>query len=545
MRRLLAVAAMLLMQETLVETIEVRVVNVDVIVTDRAGNPIRGLTRDDFELFEDGKPQTITNFYEERQTPAVPPLPAERGEGARSAGEGSVATAQDPDRARRIVLFLDDYSIDARKRQQVLQSLEKFIDTEMRAGDSATIVSWARRTRVIAQFTSDKAALKASLKTLASSGVAIKSTTDDAMVRRRCMSAAAVSGRGRAQAAEDCLMEINARADEQWSLERDLLKAMRVTMSSLAGIEGKKVMVIAGSHLPEKPGLDLFQFFSQLFGGGGMRNPYMMAGHRSQTISIEDVARAANGDGVTLYLIDTADSRDSTSADVTEQITAEESFMKFSNTAIAYQSLARITGGVAVTNTTNFDTAFNAVARDLDSYYSLGYRPNEKLTAGNHKLVVKPKSFEYRVRFRQTYALKTADEQMSDRVLANIYHEGLKSEWPIVLRTGAPKKNGRNYDVPIELTIPASVTLLPAEGGKVAGGFDVYIAVGNEEGMSDVSKRPQSIRIPAAIEKVIRAKPLVFNAVVRMRPGKNTLSIAVIDQISNATGYARTTVDAR
>src|SRR5437763_16916095 len=51
-------------QEKLAEPIEVHVVNVDVVVTDRAGHPVPGLTKNDFELFENGKPQTITNFYE-------------------------------------------------------------------------------------------------------------------------------------------------------------------------------------------------------------------------------------------------------------------------------------------------------------------------------------------------------------------------------------------------------------------------------------------------------------------------------------------------
>src|SRR6266852_1703677 len=53
-------------ENKLVETIEVRVTNVDVVVTDRQGNPVSGLTKDDFQLFENRKPQTITNFYEVR-----------------------------------------------------------------------------------------------------------------------------------------------------------------------------------------------------------------------------------------------------------------------------------------------------------------------------------------------------------------------------------------------------------------------------------------------------------------------------------------------
>ncbi len=47
----------------LAERIDVTVINVDVMVTDRAGHPVSGLTREDFEVFEDGRPQKITNFY--------------------------------------------------------------------------------------------------------------------------------------------------------------------------------------------------------------------------------------------------------------------------------------------------------------------------------------------------------------------------------------------------------------------------------------------------------------------------------------------------
>jgi len=43
--------------ELFVETIEVNVVTVDVFATDEHGAPVPGLTRDDFELFEAGKPQ--------------------------------------------------------------------------------------------------------------------------------------------------------------------------------------------------------------------------------------------------------------------------------------------------------------------------------------------------------------------------------------------------------------------------------------------------------------------------------------------------------
>src|SRR5436309_3353852 len=48
----------------LAESIDVKVINVDVVVTDKKGNSIPGLTNDDFELSENGQPKLITNFYE-------------------------------------------------------------------------------------------------------------------------------------------------------------------------------------------------------------------------------------------------------------------------------------------------------------------------------------------------------------------------------------------------------------------------------------------------------------------------------------------------
>src|SRR6266480_2920123 len=67
------------------ETIEVSIVNVDLFVTDKAGNRVHGLTKDDFEIFENGVRQPISNFAEYAES--TTPLPLER-EGGRRPGEG-------------------------------------------------------------------------------------------------------------------------------------------------------------------------------------------------------------------------------------------------------------------------------------------------------------------------------------------------------------------------------------------------------------------------------------------------------------------------
>ena len=58
----------------LVEQIDVRVINVDVVVTDKKGNPVPGLKKEDFEILEDGKPQTLKYFIRGDESEAAPEL---------------------------------------------------------------------------------------------------------------------------------------------------------------------------------------------------------------------------------------------------------------------------------------------------------------------------------------------------------------------------------------------------------------------------------------------------------------------------------------
>src|SRR4029079_293532 len=45
------------------ENVNVDIINVEVFVTDKAGNPVKGLKQEDFQILEDGRPVAISNFY--------------------------------------------------------------------------------------------------------------------------------------------------------------------------------------------------------------------------------------------------------------------------------------------------------------------------------------------------------------------------------------------------------------------------------------------------------------------------------------------------
>ena len=95
--------------------VEVNYVDVDVVVTDDQGNFVTGLARDDFEVFEDGKPQKVDTFsYVE--------IPVERQTHSSSAIERSRPIRKSnrlPFAGRLFVIVLDDQdvSLDANARR--------------------------------------------------------------------------------------------------------------------------------------------------------------------------------------------------------------------------------------------------------------------------------------------------------------------------------------------------------------------------------------------------------------------------------------------
>lgn len=539
----------------LVEAIEVRVTNVDVVVTDRQGHPVPGLTKDDFELYENRKLQPVTNFYEVRpETPnaTVSIAPAAAAE---SAGLPEAPAPPQDLRRRRVIFFIDEYSANPIRRNLVLRSMTKQLDSLVHPGDEAMLVSWNRSMHVVEPFTSDIGRIRNSLAKLEQRGGGGPTMEAGKDILRQRVSMLVDEVRMKRKTAGQALQEafdyVRSYATELYSIERNLAQSMSVALTTLAGVDGKKVMVYAGEHLPAHPGAEMFGWAEQQFVSVGLMPTG--AGQRegnqiSLTIAFESVAKQANAAGVTMYMLDSADPLRGVlpSADGTESSDPTTSFAEFTNTAQTFQAMAQLTGGVALTQSSNFDAALRTVARDLESYYSLGYRPTDEKREGNRSIVVKTKNPAYRVRSRRTYVSKSGEEQTSDRVVANIYAATSKNDIDLRLAAGLPVRSGfRKWHVPVRVTIPPVMTLLP-DGDHLAGGFTVFVAVGDDDGaMSQVSKRQQALKIPAASEAAFRKRPMTFDMQVEIDKGEHVLSVGVVDQLTNAMGFARTRITGR
>jgi len=531
----------------LVESIEVRITNIDVVVTDRAGKPVSGLTQDDFELYENGKKQTITNFYAvERSATAIAAAPATT--------ETPAPVVTPPERRRRIVFFIDNFTLDPMQRRKFTDVLDKEIEHIVQPGDEATIIVFNRRAMGVPPFTGDAAALKTALRAqVRDAGVGMLATSRKIVQSQvnTLIDAARSDTRHVGLYYQQALSVVRAWAEQSYSDGRNLLHGLSATVSRLAGMDGKKVLVFATGSLPEKAGVDMFEYLEQNFRVLIPNLPTtarLTANGYSITTDIEKLAKQANTDGVTMYLVDASGAvKGSVSAENSEPSDITLEAMDKMNTGGALQLIAKITGGTAVTGTDNFQFAFDTLARDLDTYYSLGYRSEENDKTGNRNVRVKVLKPGLSVRSRRSWAPKTQVEQMHDRVIANLFRENTTGAFAIeVALRGEPQKRGRGvFRLPLRVTIPSTITMLP-DGPDLAGGFAVFLVVGNGIGdMSSVISSEHPVRVPAVHEKVLRANPLIYDIDIEVREGKQTVSIAVVDKVTNEAGFTRREFDAR
>ena len=531
------VAIPALAQLPLSESIEVRVVNVEVVVTDAAGKPVTGLKRDDFEILEDGKPQTITNLYEVRN-----------GEPVGAGAEAGVA----PDAApRRFIFFIDNDSLHPHSRKEIVASLENFIEEHVQPGDLTSVVMWNRSLSVLAPLTDDRRLLATAIQRLAEGGTGASIKTQIARVQAECVRVLENARTGAIPpyvAYQECISILRGEMQATALRSRQLLNAVELTLTTIAGAEGRKILVLAGALLPKNPGEEIYQWANHLYMPymRGFDSPNQRSDQEDEQLAyLEKLARAANAHGVALYTIAPVVS---TSVDGTAFGRSNKDFgaesLNQANTFAAHEVLSGMTGGISLNRPKDVDAAFAAIARDTRFFYSLGYRP-ATTTGGERAIAVRVKNRDLNARARQSHQMKTQDEVMADRVVANIFVPAPPSAWQARVATGDPAKSGETFKVPFEIVAPAEITLLP-EGDTLAGGYTVYVAVGTANGaLSTVFRQPQSVQIAPSEEPAFRNEPLTFGATLTVRPGENILSIGIMDRVSGTTSFARTTIMAR
>lgn len=522
------------------ETVEVNLVNVDVYVTDKKGDPIVGLTVDDFEIFEDGDPVAITNFtavedgVPSGQPPSALPRTAER-----------VDALQLPDRSEEVevpaeerlylVIYVDNVNIRPFNRNRVFRRLRQFLSDHVTPRDQVMLVSYDRSLKIRHPFTSDPQLIAAALFDLEEvTGQAVHTDSD----RRELLKEIE-----QAQELRAVEWRVKQFAESQYNDLSFSIDAMQEIVSSLSGLPGRKALVYVSDGLPMVPAEDLYYAMSQKFSESSV---LMRARDYDASRKFLEISSRASSGRVVVYTIDAAGLRVATAMSVqmgsatgTGTPGVVDS-VYIANIQSPLRMMAEQTGGLAIYNTNDVGPLLEKVAADFRTYYSLGYSPAHSGTGRLYKIRVEVRDHRgLVVRHRSSYRDSTLHVRMTDMARSSLAYGVTVNPLELDLRMGeaVPQDKGL-YELPIEVRIPLdNIVTVPLSEVHEARLKLYFGAMDDEGGMSDVSEVDLPIRIPNEQVEEARGKSYSFQSRLRIRSGGHRVAVGAWDQIGAVSSF--------
>lgn len=531
-----------------IDTVNVAVVNVDVYVTDKKGNRVMGLSKDDFEILENKRPVAISNFSvieSGKLTRQDPPLPPEEPETEPSDLPPGVTLARQPeppplpeDHRLHLVVYIDNFNLQPFSRNRVMRELRDFLRNKLDKNDRVMLVSYDRELHVRRPWTSDAGSVASALQDLETvSGMALSRISDrkDALER--------IDESESPQGAESFaqLYAENVFSDLNFSID-----ALREVVNGLAGIPGRKAVLYVSEGLPMIAGQDLYYAVQQKFAEGvNMTDSFRFDLSRR----FQELTSSANANRVTFYTIDAGGLRSMGLGDASVQNSAKGNYLGTStmieqiniqNSQSSLQMMAEETGGKAIINANRITDALNLVSGDFDNFYSLGYSPAHFGDGRYYELQVRVKGKkDLVVRHREGYRDKPLAAQMSDGTMAALMHGFESNRLGIKLEFGAAERNKDDkYLVPVNVSIPLGrITLVPNDVTYVAKLRLFVAALDGDGGISEVQEQEVPISIPTAEIDKARKQWYLYSMKLLMRDGPHRVSIGLRDDVSAESSF--------
>ena len=546
--------------------ISTELVQLDVVVTDKKGKVVSGLSKSDFELYENGKKQQIS-FFEyvdatrSRQVPgqAKPGEPELSPQGL-SAGE-----------VRRIFAFVvDDLTIRIEDLVYLRQMLTNFVDNQMQPSDLVAIVRTVGGKGLLQQFTSDKALLRRAIEALTPRTHPLSQFSNPAAPRVTAVPTPASTG-GEGELIELEAVDIAVEPIDVASPHQDTNRALRASMSlgtasflieSMKQLPGRKSLVLISGGLPilgaqgteaPAPGVPV------------VTTPNVEVGAITYFLNVlaDDATRA----GVAIHTLDlrgleayraVASFEDSPGRSMVSSGTpgnpggrgdfarvADETLLGRDPTDshLGLRWLSSATGGVSMLKRNDLEAALGEIVTASDGYYLVAYTPSDaKFNNKFRKIEIKVRGDGLKVYSRRGYFARedkpvAAPSTRRDDLLAAIHSPLARRDIDLDAMLLYKATQTRDGAIDIHLIInPRKLKFEPAgekqqtefevagfvfdQLGKLRGGFNETITA---------SLTPDEFR-------TVSAGGLSYSANTNLPPGVYQVRLAVRDNRTNSIG---------
>jgi len=292
--------------------VDVRQVLVPVIVTDKKGRTVTGLSPSDFQIAEDGVPQQIVAFTREISRTANDAQPSAAP--AASAGGPPVATTAPQ---RMWVICFDALHTSFANFSRARDAIDKVLDSRSAAGDQFVLLSIGRQLRVLQPATGDLSLVRAKLHGREFTGLPLESNSQQLTaavtdVRRQmdlyCSRCAC--GRDAANRLGTCdaerqriKQELDARSEQFAQYDNAFFAQLKSVIEELAKLDCRRNLILVSDGFTLLPGRELYASAAAYL----PNSPYFQADPaRAMQPALDQSLRVASARDV---VVDTVDAR--------------------------------------------------------------------------------------------------------------------------------------------------------------------------------------------------------------------------------------------
>ncbi len=387
---------------------DINVVRVDVIVTDRQGNPVNDLKQEDFEVTEDGKPQSIQTFKLiniAENYDAVPETPRQ----VRNIIDEQTEAARDD--VRLFAIFLDDYHVRLGNSMRAREIIAQFVETQLFPMDLAGIMYplWSiddvRLNRNRTELATGIRGFKGRkldytpMNQFEENYVHYVSTIEAERIRNdvtlTALKALIVRLGGMTERRKAIILISEGYTN---TLPNQMIDQVATCNGSPCGNQPRPRPDPIAPNSPGQARMESQEFFLQTDLLGDLRRVYELANRYNTTIYAVDPR------GLTPFETDL-----STAGQAAVSLTADAKLLD--NTMDTLRVLAENTDGRAIVNQNDLAKGMRQIIRDSSAYYLLGYTSTLNQPDGRfHKINVRVKRPGLEVRARPGYLALNATE---------------------------------------------------------------------------------------------------------------------------------------
>jgi VWFA-related protein len=511
--------------------VSTRLVLVDAVVTDKSGQRIKGLSKDDFTVLENGKPQKVSVFSFEQadlSSPKMPPLPP------------NVYTNRpeyDMPKGPITVVLLDGLNTAVEDQGYARSQMLKYLGTQLQPGQPVAVYTLTDALRLLQDFTGDVALLKA----------AVEHFNPQTSVEMQIANVEAVSptvpttGDTGASNRADTLRLLYGHMSEfmneqtKFAIEESAQRtaaSLRLLARRMAGYPGRKNLIWVSAGFPIDITSKVVQLTTDL--DSLAQGPSQERVERSYEDLLRQIAAELTDAQLSVYSVD---SRGLTAVSSAAVQSRQETL----------ETLADESGGLIFKNSNDVAGAVAASVADGSFYYMLGYVPESKDWDGKfRKIQVKVNKPGYVPRYRMGYYARDPmkwdkNKGKNDPELVTAMSMGSPPLTMVVFDSRVvPPAPASKVKVPVEFLVnPRTISGEEMKDGGRHFGLAFYVAAYSLDGKL-VTHKDTGMDAPVKADRLqaYLQQGIPFKTELEMGPGQYHLRLAVRD---THTGFIGTT----